>query len=132
MRNSRNTRCSGFTLIELIAVIAIFGILASLALPRFADLSASAGKQVLVSSVADLNGRESLTWCKIKLTTTGWVDDNGVFSEMNTNLGAEYKWSPKAKIDGGILHYKDQMIKLKRMPSTTDTMGKWEITHSSD
>ena len=132
MKSSRLKSSSGFTLIELIAVIAIFGILASLAFPRFVDLSSNASRQALVSSVAELNGREALTWCRIKLTTTGWIDDAGVFSQMNTNLGADYKWSPKAKIDGGKLHHKDQMVKLERDPSTADKTGRWAITHASD
>lgn len=132
MKNSPIESCSGFTLVELIAVLAIFGILASLSIPRFIDVSSNASKQALISSVAELNGRESLTWCKIKLTTTGWVDDEGVFSQMNTDLGTNYRWSPKAKINGGKLHYKDQMIKLNRESSTTSDSGKWAITHSSD
>lgn len=132
MKNSPVESCSGFTLVELIAVLAIFGILASLSIPRFIDVSSNAGKQALISSVAELNGRESLTWCKIKLTATGWVNDQVVFSQVNTDLGTDYKWSPKAKINGGILHYKDSMIKLNREPSTAGNMGKWIITHTSD
>ena len=124
-------RRSGFTLIELIAVLAILGVLASLSVPRFIDLSSNASKQALISSVAELNGRESLTWCKIKFTGTGWVDDEGVFAAMNTNLGPDYKWSPKGKIDGNKLHYKDEMVKLDRKPSTTSSPANWEITKMS-
>ena len=124
-------RSSGFTLIEIIAVLAILGILASLSVPRFIDLDSNASKQALISSVSELNGRESLIWSKIKLTATGWVDDEGVFSKMNTGLSQGYKWSPIAKIDGGILHYKEQMIKLKRQASTTISSARWEITKMS-
>jgi len=67
----------------------------------------------------------------IKLSTTGWVEDEGVFAKMDTGLGPDYKWSPKAKIDGGKVHYKDMMVKLDRKPSTANSPAKWEITKMS-
>ena len=124
-------RSSGFTLIELVAVLAILGILASLSIPRFVELDSNASKQALISSVSELNGRESLIWSKIKLTATGWVDDEGVFEKLDTGLGPDYKWSPEAKIDGGKLHYRDQMGKLDRKPSTATSAARWEITKMS-
>jgi hypothetical protein len=60
-----------------------------------------------------------------------WLDDATLFSRIDTDLGADYHWSPKAKIDGGKLHFKHQMVKLKRSPSTVTSFGKWEIIFSS-
>ncbi len=41
-------------------------------------------------------------------------------------MGPSYHWSPGAEIDGGKLHFKDQMIKLKRIPSTAASAARWE------
>jgi len=127
-QQSKNT---GFTLIELVAVLTILGILASLSIPRFVELDSNASKQALISSVTELNGRESLIWSKVKLSTSGWIEDEGVFEKMDTVLGSDYKWSPKAKIDGGKLHYRDQMGKLDRKPSTAISAARWEINKLS-
>jgi hypothetical protein len=113
------------------AVLAILGILASLSVPRFIDLDSNSSKQALISSITELNGRESLTWSKVKLSTSGWIEDELVFTKMDTGLGTDYKWSPKAKIDGGKLHYRDQMVKLDRKPSTATSAARWEITKMS-
>ena len=121
-------RSSGFTLIEIIAVLTILGILASLSIPRFVELDSNASKQALISSVTELNGRESLVWSKVKLSTSGWIEDEGVFEKMDTGLGSDYKWSPEVKIDGGKLHYRDKMVKLDRKPSTATSAARWEIT----
>jgi hypothetical protein len=73
----------------------------------------------------ELSSRESLTWANIKTSGSGWISDELVFAEVDTNLGSKYHWSPHAKIDGGILHFREHMIKLDRIPSTNSAPGKW-------
>ena len=50
----------GFTLLELIAVMAMISLLASLAVPLFIDLDASAGQKALGTAVSELNSRERM------------------------------------------------------------------------
>ena len=117
----------GYTLLELVAVMAILANLASLSVPRFIDLSASSGQKALRAAVEELNSRERMVWLNIKNSQSMWINDTTIFSQINTDLGVGYHWSPEAKIDGGKLHFKDQMIKLKRVPSAATSAGKWEI-----
>lgn len=128
---SINTNQSGFTLVEIIAVLIILAILASLSVPKFIDLGANASQAALKSAINELNGREQLVWAQIKTSQIGWADDETLFSQIDSDLGTDYKWSPKANIDGGILHFKDQMIKLQRIPSTETAAGRWKIIFSS-
>ena len=121
----------GFTLVELIAVMAILAILASLSVPLFIDLSASAIQKALRAAVEELNSRERMVWLNIKNSQSRWINDVTLFYQVDTDLGVSYHWSPKAKIDGGKLHFKEQMIKLKRIPSTAISAGRWKIIFSS-
>ncbi len=118
---------AGFTLIEIVVVLAIIGLLASISIPRFIDLDKQSGRQVLLSAISELNGRETLTWSKVKISRTGWVDDAGVFAEIDTDLGANFKWTPRASIVGGNLHFKDQLLRLAREPSSVSQAGRWRV-----
>lgn len=117
----------GFSLVELLAVMVIMGVLGSVATQKYDILSDSASLRALEFAISELNTRESLTWTNIKLSDVGWVDDETVFSLIDGGIGPDYHWSPEPQIDGGILHFKSEKIKLKRILSTSKSAGKWQI-----
>ena len=126
------SKTSGYTLIEIIAVLAIISVLAAVSLPRFMDVSSNAGNQALSAAVTELNSRESLMWAKIKISPSGWISDEAIFSFFDVTLGNDYKWSVSPTVEGGVLQFKDITVDLQRDASTTFSAGNWQLISESD
>ena len=129
---SIRSKTSGFTLIEIIAVLAIISVLSAISLPRFINVSSNAGNQALSAAVTELNSRESLIWSKIKISPSGWISDEAIFSFFDVTLGNEYKWSVSPNVEGGVLQFKDITVDLQRDASTAVSAGNWQLISESD
>lgn len=119
----------GFTLIELISVMIIMGVVASVSIQKFDIVSNTAGEKALHLGIKELNIRESLTWSNMKISTDGYTNDADLWSlvEPELNLGGKYSWSPGPDITtGGTLHFDSNSIALNRQQSTETSAAKWE------
>jgi prepilin-type N-terminal cleavage/methylation domain-containing protein len=128
LKNSQREK--GFTLVEIIAVLVILSVLASVAIPRYLSLDESARQRSIDAGIAELNGRETLTWSNIKITTTGYETDAILYGQVNYTLGADYEWSggPGARppIGGDSLTFRtNSTVPLTRTQSSNTQPGSW-------
>ncbi len=120
-------REKGFTLVEIIAVMVILSVLAAVAIPRYMSLDESARQRAIDAGIAELNGRETLTWSNLKITITGYTDDAALFPILSTSLGGDYSWVgvPPDK-NGGTLRFKASIeVPLTRIESSDIQPGSW-------
>jgi prepilin-type N-terminal cleavage/methylation domain-containing protein len=116
----------GFTLIELISTLVILSTLAAVLIPKYVALEENSRLRAIDLGMSELNGRETLTWALVKLTDTGYTNDQAIWDIMDTNLGADYDWFAGPNILGGTLRFKQvSSASLVRSASIREAPGRW-------
>jgi prepilin-type N-terminal cleavage/methylation domain-containing protein len=120
---------SGFTLIEIISVLVLLSVLASIAIPKFIDLDANAKTHALDSGLSELNGREILVWSNIKISSEGFLSDAQVFNAASYDLGDDYDWvdGPTSGAGGGgtLRFQKSRSLEMVRTVAEFDRPAVW-------
>lgn len=117
----------GFTLIEIMASLVIIGIISSVGVQKYDQISDTASQRALEFAFRELNSRELLTWGLIKISDEGWKSDEALFTQLDTKLGEGYSWSSGPGLTGGTIRMQTSSISLTRTPSTISNSGKWEL-----
>ena len=97
MRNAKKRK--GFTIIELIVVIAILGILAAIAIPRFSVMQGSANAKSVMSTLKSIETAAAAYGANANVATTFLDHDGTTNTPVETGimaiLGTAWPTSPK-------------------------------------
>ena len=117
----------GFTLIEMVSVMIIMGVVASVSIQKFDMVSNSANEKALLAGVKELNVRESLVWSNIKISGDGYSSDEDLWILVETDM-AGYNWGAgdPGRLTGGTLSFQSASRALSRQPSTQTSAGRWQ------
>ena len=114
-------------MLEIIAALVIVSILAAVVIPRFISLDDSAKQKAIDAGIAELNGRETLTWSNLKISESGYQDDTHLFGLMDTTLGQDYSWDGAGpdKSGGTLIFRLRTSVPVSRNGSTTEYPAQW-------
>lgn len=114
MKNLKNKK--GFTLVELIVVIAILGILALFLVPSFKGYSEDAKKQVAQGNVRTVWEAAKIAETKAEYNEYAANGAGSFLDEINTKLGDSFTkltaGSTEAPGDYGVVYDKDYKVSL--------------------
>jgi len=116
----------GFTLIEIMAVMVMIGVLASVAVKKQLQTQDNARLLAIDVAVAELRSRETLTWTR-EMFGGSYKNDVDMFTSLDTNVGSKYTWTVVANPSGGTIRFETVSRALTRTPSSREGPGSWNL-----
>ena len=115
----------GFTLIELMAMLVILGVILSVAVKKYTNISTHAERRAILAGITELNVRETLFWANHMIANGGYNGDDPVWMLMDTDLGSGYQWTIGPTKLGGELSFGNQTETLNRTASNQLSAARW-------
>ena len=117
----------GFTLIEILCVLVIMSVIASITFTRILKADDGAKQVAVIHGISELNLRENMTWAAAKVSV-GTVDDDMIWVNLDKKLGLEYRWETGPHRSGSsTLKFKETAVSISRFVSTDTQIGRAHV-----
>ncbi|MDF2546497.1 MAG: putative type pilin [Anaerosolibacter sp.] len=126
MINKKLRNRKGFTLIELIVVIAILGILAVIAIPRFVGMRESANEGAVIANLRTIQNAAEIAAAENNIAITAVTDDQ--ISEVLTGAAGNFPGDFADSPDGAVYSFASGVATLATAPSVYPTGGVNDYT----
>ena len=126
-RHKPKSNQKGFTLIEVMAILVILGVMASVLAKKYVVIADTAALRGIHVGIAELNARETLTWANHLFALDGFQGDDLVWDDMDSDLGQSYDWTDGPNSAGGTLLFSGQTKLIHREKATVETAAMWHL-----
>lgn len=116
---------SGFSIIEVMAILLVVGVLAAVCIPRYVELHDDAAVTAMRNALSELNAREHVAWAKYKLGQLSW----NALQNSNTITGGADGFGDY-KVEDGRLKAPDNStltVAVIRAVPTSGKPGSWTL-----